>query len=169
MSMTPQEKQVAEAAAAAPSPFTIGGRPFVVEKPSNKDFMALRAELRRQCMAAADDPIMAVNQRFRQAEESKIILSPTLVKALAAEAITGSSSKDQKAEPSDDQMSEHMYQVSAVQWWVWYLLFKIDRGVTIGWVKEHITEENKSDFLEQLAVITGLRKIDPKGQTSATG
>lgn len=138
--MTQTERAAAEASAAGPAAVAIGPHTFVLTPPAVEDYAALLKEMRRQVMGASSDPVSALNERVSAATRSGRPLDPMLLSALAKEAMAAATSKDQKAEPTDDQIYAQAKTRDGIVWWVWYLVRKGDASVTLadvsGWLPD---------------------------------
>lgn len=167
--MDASETRAARAAAAGPGVFELGGRTFVLSPLTGPDHMAVYAEFRRQCLAAAKDPLTLVNERISAAEKAGKPFSPTVVEALVKTAMSATGRPEAKSEPSDAEIAARVNTLDASQWVVWFRLRKADPEVTLSWVAEHVPDmDARNAVFHRFAQLDGLADLDPK-KASPTG
>lgn len=156
-------EQTERAAAVGAGVLELGGRTFVTAPLSGPDWLAIRAEFRRQCMAEAKDPLDLANAKIAAAEKAGRPLSPTLVEAMVKQAMSAGGRKEQKVEPSQDEIMARVETLDGSRFVVWYRLRKADPSLTPEWVAEHVPDmAARHELFSRFAEIDGLADIDPK-------
>lgn len=163
------ENRPHHAAAAGPGLFELGGKTFVLSPMTGPDWLALHAEFRRQCIASARDPLAVVNERIAAAEKAGKPLSPTLVNAMVAAAMSAAGRTEGKAEPSEQEISARVNTLEGSRYLIFHRLRKADHEVTAAWVAEHVPDmETRNRVFSDFARADGLEALDPK-KASPTG
>lgn len=163
MVTTEAEKAAAVASAAGPGVVVVGPRTFVLSPPAVEDYGALLKEMRRQVMAGGGDPLDAVNERISRAEKAGRPYSPTTINAMMTVALAAGTSKEQKAEPTSEQLYAQMQTADGLRWWCWYLLRKADASVTPADVLEWVPDDAAAFRVSaELSRLSEHRAISPK-------
>ena len=161
--MDESETRASRAAAVGPGVFELGGRTFVLAPLTGPDHMAVYSEFRRQCLAAAKDPLTLVNERISAAEKAGKPFSPTVVEALVKNAMSAVGRPEAKSEPSDDEVAARVNTLEGSQWAVWLRLRKADPSVTLAWVAEQMPDmAARHQIVHRLSQLDGLADLDPK-------
>lgn len=161
--MDPMGSRPGVAACAGPGVLELGERTFVLPPATAPDMMAVHAEFRRQCMAAAKDPLAVVNERIAAAEKAGKPFAPSVVDALVKTALASAGREEAKAEPSDADVLAPIHTLGGSHFLIWYRLRKADPSVSLSFVAEHVPDmDARNAVFARLAEIDGLRDLDPK-------
>lgn len=165
-----------EAVLAPKKVFTLGGRTFVLAKPTNADLIGLRRHLiacYQSHMGTALESTLAAFKRLRQ--EAKAAgpaaelpfdeedYRAALELAIATESKKTADPKTKgKAEPTSRQLEEYTTTLEGVREYVWFRLAGVDQDVAREWVTNSVTDANMLDVMKHMGDDTGMTAVDPK-------
>lgn len=170
--MLPDDCKPHHAAAVSPQLFEFGGRTFVLSPVTGPEAKALglaqRDEFRRQCLAAAADPLTLCNERIAAAEKAGKPLSPTLIDHMVRAAMSAAGRPEAKSEPSDEEILARINSLDGSRFIVWQRLRRCDPTVTRAWVADHMPDmDSRNEVFARIMEIDGLSDIDSKKATAS--
>lgn len=164
------DKIASAATVAAVGTFELGGRTFLLGAPSLSDNMAWRAEIKRQMVRQAKDPLKVLNEKVQAAAEAGHPYNPVLLNALVASAMSAAQRPTGRVEPTQEEINAGLEEIDSMRWWTWVQIRKADPTVTLKQVTDWIPDEfAKYDVMEKLLPIAQLQGLDPNAPRPAIG
>lgn len=157
----PHENGKSFAARGSPGLLVIGDYEYTVPPPTPGDLARTHDAMREIAQKSCVSPLAFVNAAADTL--SPLVLSESVRAAVAMGSGGG-------VEPTREAILRAYDSLEGVRWQFWYVAKKSDPAVTRGRAAELVTEENRYDVSDALAVATGLRKLDEgKGPPGSGG
>jgi hypothetical protein len=155
--------------ASAPGLLKLGGREFVILRPTSRDLLAVSERMtafaREQCLTPLEW-VLKLHAHLPAA-----LLSVAVREAIALGAGSGQGTDEKPTagrEPTDDLVWKQYHTLAGVRWRVWYAVSRVPEGkFTLDDAAGLVTDDNLFIAAAELDAACKFGELDPKKKTPA--